>query len=188
LAINQIVSPIHTTRRFAIDQDFFPRNTAPGGGPDLIIEFESFALSVEVTLTVSHRQMAVESELVRRHLVQYKSRYPTKELYCLYIAPALDNNTTEVFRGGVWYESDEQHSVNIVPMTLSDFINTFETLLEVKFRNTDFQNLLDRCLMRRNEPTPQWKQSISRERARSTVSSGCPCVREVSAARMPPLR
>jgi hypothetical protein len=163
LAIDEIVSPIHETRRFPLDQDFMPRNTAPGGGSDLIFEFDSYVLVVEVTLTTSHRQMAVESEPVRRHTVQYKELYPNKEVYCLFIAPSVDNNVAETFRIGVWYKLDAEEFVNIIPMNLSDFINAIDTLLHKKFRNADFLNLLDKCLASRNVRAPQWKQSISQE-------------------------
>jgi hypothetical protein len=163
LAINEIVGPVHETRRFPLDQDFLPRNTAPGGGPDLIFEFETYVLVVEVTLTISHRQMAVESEPVRRHTVQYKEIYPDKEVYCLFIAPSVDNNVAETFRIGVWYKLDNEEFVNIIPMSLSDYINTFETLNRRRFTNFDLRSLFDRCLASRNVRAPQWKQSISRE-------------------------
>ena len=163
LAINEIVSPTHSTRRFPIDQDFLPRNTAPGGGSDLIFEFETYVLVVEVTLTVSHRQMSAESEPVRRHAVQYKLQYPNKEVYCLFIAPAVDNNVVETFRIGVWYNGDEEEFVNIIPMSLTDFIVGFETLSLRRFTNFDFKTLLDRSLIFRNVRAPQWKQSITKE-------------------------
>ena len=163
LAIDDLVSPIHTTRRFPIDQDFHPRNTAPGGGADLIFEFETYVLVVEVTLTSSHRQMAVESEPVRRHTVQYKEQYPNKDVYCLFIAPTVDNNVAETFRIGVWYKGDEEEFVNIVPMNLSDFIVAIDTLTNKKYHNSDFKTLIDRCLVFRNVRAPQWKTSIGKE-------------------------
>lgn len=163
LSIDKIVGEIHKTRRFPIDEDFLPRNTAPGHGSDLIFEFESYVLVVEVTLTISHRQMAVESEPVRRHTVQYKQEFPNKDVYCLFIAPSVDNNVVETFRIGVWYKLDEEEFVNIVPMSLSDFIGAISTLLHKKFHNDDFRNLLDRCLTTRNVRAPQWKKSISKE-------------------------
>lgn len=163
LAINEIVCPIHQTRRFPLDQDFMPRNTAPGGGSDLIFEFDSYVLVVEVTLTTSHRQMAVESEPVRRHTVQYRQVFQNKDVYCLFIAPSVDNNVAETFRIGVWYDGDEEEFVNIIPMNLSEFINAIETLLQNKFRNHQFKSLLDRCLVFRNVRAPQWKQSIAKE-------------------------
>ncbi len=163
LAIDDLVSPVHTTRRFPVDQDFHPRNTAPGGGADLLFEFETYVLVVEVTLTSSHRQMAVESEPVRRHTVQYKEQFPNKDVYCLFIAPAVDNNVAETFRIGVWYKGDEEEFVNIVPMNLSDFIVAIEILTNKKYHNSDFKTLIDRCLVFRNVRAPQWKTSISKE-------------------------
>jgi len=163
LAIDEIVSPIHQTRRFPLDHDFMPRNTAPGGGADLIFEFDSYILVVEVTLTTSHRQMAVESEPVRRHTVQYGQNFSSKDVYCLFLAPAVDNNVAETFRIGVWYDGNNEVFVNIIPMNLSDFIIAFETLLHNKFKNYQFKSLLDRCLVFRNVRAPQWKQIISKE-------------------------
>lgn len=163
LAINDIIIPIHETRRFPIDQDFMPRNVAPGGGSDLLFEFENYVLIVEVTLTISNRQMAVESEPVRRHTVQYKERYPNKDVYCLFIAPSLDNNIVETFRIGVWYNADEEEFVNIIPMSLTDFIYLIEVLITKRFNNSDFKNLLDRCLIFRNVRAPQWKKTIQSE-------------------------
>lgn len=163
LAIDDLISPVHTTRRFPIDQDFHPRNTAPGGGADLLFEFETYVLVVEVTLTSSHRQMAVESEPVRRHTVQYKEQFPNKDVYCLFIAPSVDNNVAETFRIGVWYKGDEEEFVNIVPMNLSDFIVAIETLTNKKYHNSEFKTLIERCLVLRNVRAPQWKKFISKE-------------------------
>jgi len=163
LAIDEIICPIHKTRRFPLDYDFMPRNTAPGGGADLIFEFDTYVLVVEVTLTTSHRQMAVESEPVRRHTVQYRQSYPDKDVYCLFIAPSVDNNAAETFRIGIWYNGDEEEFVNIIPMDLSDFIYSFELFQKNKFKNYHFKTLLDRCLIFRNIRAPQWRKSISKE-------------------------
>lgn len=163
LAVNEIKCAVHETRRFPVDQDFFPRNTAPGGGSDLIFEFDTYVLVVEVTLTTSHRQMAAESEPVRRHAVQYKLLYPDKEVYCLFVAPSLDNNVVETFRIGVWYNGDEEEFVNIIPMSLTDYIAWFEILKIKRIKNTDFKILLDRALIFRNVRAPQWKSNITSE-------------------------
>lgn len=163
LAIDEIVTKIYETRRFPIDQDFYPRNTAPGGGADLIFEFENYFLIVEVTLTTSNRQMAVESEPVRRHTAQYKLNNINKDVYCLFIAPDIDNNVAETFRIGVWYNNDDEVFLNIIPLKLSEFIKTIETLLKRRYSNDEFKNLLDRCLIYRNVRAPQWKQNITFE-------------------------
>jgi len=163
LAINEIICPVHETRRFPVDYDFFPRNTAPGGGSDLIFVFKNYILVVEVTLTSSSRQMAVESEPVRRHTVQYQNIFKDKTVYCLFVAPSIDNNVVETFRIGVWYKNDEEEFVNILPMELGDFINLFEIFRYKKFTNDDLKSLMDRCLVFRNARAPLWKRKISLE-------------------------
>jgi hypothetical protein len=107
--------------------------------------------------------MSAESEPVRRHAVQYKLNYPNKDVYCLFIAPSVDNNVAETFRIGVWYNGDEEEFVNIIPMSLSDFIVSFETMALRRFNSNDFKNLLDRSLIFRNVRAPQWKASITKE-------------------------
>lgn len=163
LSIDDITCPIHKTRRFPIDQDFLPRNTAPGGGSDSIFEFETYVLVVEVTLTSSHRQMAVESEPVKRHTAQYNRMYPNKDVYCLFIAPNIDNNVVETFRIGTWYNADAEEKVNVVPMSISDFIKSINTLQQKRFHNSDFKTLLNNCLTNRDKSAPKWKASISDE-------------------------
>src|SRR5699024_1060211 len=110
LTINHIVNEPHEARRFKVDQDFLPMGCAPGGGPDLIFEFEDYVLVVEVTLTTSSRQEAAEGEPVRRHVAKEKTKVAEKTgkpVYGLFMARSIDNNTAETFRIGVWYNGDE---------------------------------------------------------------------------------
>jgi hypothetical protein len=162
LAINDLACRAHETRRFPVDQDFLPRNTAPGGGSDLIFHFEKYILVVEVTLTKSHRQMAVEHEPVKRHTNDYAAEFKGKEVYCVFIAPEIDNNITESFRSGTVYEGEVEKPVRVVPMSLKDFIFLIDTLLIKKFHNNDFKSLLDECLASRsNLKAPAWKKHIT---------------------------
>ncbi len=107
--------------------------------------------------------MAVESEPVKRHTAQYKQMYPGKDVYCLFIAPAIDNNVIETFRIGTWYDKDNEERVDVVPMSISDFIVTINVLQGKRLHNFDFKNLLDNCLSNRNKSAPQWKASIKSE-------------------------
>jgi hypothetical protein len=137
-----------------------PRHPAPGGGADMIFEFEDFILAVEVTLTSSSRQLSAEGEPVRRHVAQLKEG-TNKEVYCLFIAPTIDNNTAETFRIGVWYRGEVEDYLNIVPLTLSQFIAIIELLLSNKYRPDQLQLLLDKCLSYRNVRAPEWKRIIN---------------------------
>lgn len=159
LAIDHIVCPIHETRRFEIDDEMEPRGTAPGGGPDLIVEFEDFVVVVEVTLTRSSRQIAAEGEPVRRHVAQIQKE-THKPVYGLFIAPTIDNNTAEVFRIGVWYWGDEKDYLHLVPLPLGQFRRVIELLAEHPFEPGDLIGLLDKCLTYRHQEAPKWKSQI----------------------------
>lgn len=165
LAINQLVNKPHEARRFRVDQDFFPLGCAPGNGPDMIFEFEDYVLVVEVTLTSSSRQEAAEGEPVRRHVAKVKANVNAttgKPVYGLFLARTIDNNTAETFRIGVWYNGDEPDFINIVPITLKQFILMMEKFLTKRFDNREFRRVLDSCLIPRNAHAPAWKREIQK--------------------------
>lgn len=165
LAINHLVNEPHEARRFKVDQDFFPLGCAPGNGPDLIFEFEDYVLVAEVTLTSSSRQEAAEGEPVRRHVAKEKAKIAAtsgKPVYGLFIARTIDNNTAETFRIGVWYNGDEPDFINIIPITLKQFILMMEKYLTNRFDNKVFRRVLDNCLIPRNAHAPAWKREIQK--------------------------
>ncbi len=162
LAINSLQNAPWDARRFQIDQDFLPVHCAPGGGPDMVFEFDNAVIVVEVTLTSSSRQEAAEGEPVRRHVAQY-IKNSEKPVYGLFIAVQIDSNTAHTFRSGDWYLSDDKKlSLDIVPLTLSDF-GTF--LASSKGRLCEMpallQQLLIKCRAKANQDAPQWKTSIT---------------------------
>jgi len=162
LAIDSLSNAPWEARRFQIDQDFLPVHCAPGGGADMIFEFEDAIIVVEVTLTASSRQEAAEGEPVRRHVAQYTEE-ATKPVYGLFIALQIDSNTAHTFRSGDWYLSDDSKlSLDIVPLTLGDF-GAF--LASGKGRLSDMPGLLRQlmieCRAKANQDAPQWKASIS---------------------------
>jgi len=107
LAIDTLANKPYEVRRFNIDQDFMPVSTAPGNGPDLIAEFTDCVVVIEVTLSESSRQEAMEGEPVRRHVADLMLEYD-KPVYGLFIANRIDSNTAETFRIGVWYTRDDE--------------------------------------------------------------------------------
>jgi len=166
LAINYIQNSPDQTRRFPVDSDFRPRGTAPGGGADMLFIFDNYVLVVEVTLTTSSRQEAAEGEPVRRHVADIVRQNAGVDVYGLFIAPRIDNNTAETYRTGVWYRDDEIDLVNIVPIALDQFISIMEFYRETRFHPYHFKGLLDRCLIHRNATAPEWKNRIQNELTR----------------------
>lgn len=160
LAIDGLKNQPEKSRGFQVDQDFFPIGHAPGGRPDIILEFEDYVLIVEVTLTSSSRQEAAEAEPVRRHIALIQEQYPNKSVYGLFLAPTIDNNTAEMFRTGIWYHGTEPTFVNIVPMTITQFIYIMSEFRENHFNNAKFERLIEKCLIPRNATVPLWKNGI----------------------------
>jgi hypothetical protein len=163
LAIDNFRNTIQSSRRFTIDDDLLPRNHAPGGGSDMVFEFDQFILAVEVTLIGSSVQLVKEGEPVKRHIADLRITYPDKDIYGLFIAPYIDNNIAEAFRIGVWYRDENEEYVNVVPMTLGGFKQIISVLLKSRFSPVDLKFLLDRCLTHRNIKAPEWKRQIETE-------------------------
>lgn len=163
LAIDTLANKPYEVRRFKIDQDFMPVSTAPGNGPDLIAEFEDCIVVIEVTLSESSRQEAMEGEPVRRHVADLMQQY-RKPVYGLFIANRIDSNTAETFRIGIWYTRDDVRlDLHIVPLTLTQFNTVFKKIF--MSANVTPQLVID--LMRECErckngcEAPQWKTFIS---------------------------
>lgn len=169
LAINSLKNKPWEARRFKIDQDFLPVAPAPGRGPDLIFEFEDFVLVVEVTLTSSSRQEAVEGEPVRRHIAeiaqQHENATNPKRVYGLFIAINIDSNTAETFKSGNWYKADDKKmSLQIIPVKLNDFSRLFEAGFKAGgLPPNKIRELITECRALSNYDAPEWKKQISSE-------------------------
>ncbi|HFK1424866.1 MULTISPECIES: AlwI family type II restriction endonuclease [Bacillus cereus group] len=175
LAINSLHNKPWEARRFIIDRNFLPVRHASGGDADMIFEFEEFVVVVEVTLTTSSRQEAAEGEPVRRHVAKHVDYYSKmgKRVYGLFIANSVDTNTAETFRIGVWYRSDDsQMAVQIVPITLRNFTDIFESLFQRKpdeNHSNYLRQLMNDLLSFSNYSAPQWKKQMEEDINRKLI-------------------
>lgn len=163
LALDHMISKPYEARRFHIDQDYLPVGTAPGGGPDMVFEFENYIIAVEVTMSTNSRQEAMEGEPVRRHVADLVMR-KNKPVYGVFIANRIDSNTAETFRIGIWYNNqDERMVLNIVPFTLKQFANYFRLMFESKQATPDkFLSLFQECFdAKEGKEAPEWKLAIN---------------------------
>lgn len=173
LAINHLRNKPFEARGFKVDQDFLPVGNAPGGGPDLVFEFDDFALVVEVTLMENSRQEAAEGEPVRRHVANLLDSFPGKPVYGLFVANRIDSNTAETFRCGVWYRADDERlALAITPIPLTTFRELFMALFEKGANHPGrIRSLLDACnAPRAGLDAPAWKAAIDKT-VRSAVSA-----------------
>ncbi|QXA07330.1 AlwI family type II restriction endonuclease [Acinetobacter pittii] len=167
LALNHLVIEPQQCRRFKVDQDFRPIHNAPGGGSDVIFEYENFKILGEVTLTSNSRQEAAEGEPVRRHIAIETVNTPEKQVYGLFIAINIDTNTAETFRHGAWYHQEELMDVKIIPLTLQSFKIYLESLRarnELERGIFSLKEMMDEILVLRESLTaPQWKSEITNQ-------------------------
>lgn len=164
LAIDSIKNKPYEARGFNIDQDYLPVGTAPGGGPDMLFEFEDYFIVIEVTMSTNSRQEAMEGEPVRRHVADLVMN-KTKPVYGIFIANRIDSNTAETFRIGVWYnQKDEKLALKIVPFTLRQFSNYFEYMFTHNIASPDkVLELFNECFAAKEEREgPSWKAEIDR--------------------------
>jgi len=164
LAINKLKNPPFESRKFKVDRDFLPTNHAPGNGPDLVFEFASYVLVVEVTLLTSDRQATAEQVGVRRHVYEIAKNAKDKPVYCLFLAPSIKNETARDFRKASYEEDDgSELDLTIIPITISTFMQTFNSLLKEKEPNSQiFQTLIDKCAEYANESTSttEWMATV----------------------------
>jgi hypothetical protein len=164
LAINTLTNKPWEVRQFAIGADLNPLSNAPSRRPDIICEFQDFALVVEVTFTENSRQEAAEGEPVRRHVADVTQRYLSsgKPVYGLFVAPKIDPNTAETFGHGTFVIAGERIDLNIVPVTLAQFASMFEAGFSRPhgIGPDDVRSFLDASLRRRSEDGETWKAEI----------------------------
>lgn len=168
LAINHLQNSPWESRRFRVDEEFYPLGHAVGGGSDLIFEFDDFVIVGEVTLSSSSRQEAMEGAPVRKHVADMVDFYTErgKKVYGLFMANTIDTNTAETFRLGVWYhQNDRKLDLDILPLTLEQFITIFENGFnngERRLNHKMFKELINSC--REDCDTmdaPTWKEIIN---------------------------
>lgn len=165
LAIGGLQNSPKDARRFEVDHDFMPVHFAPGGGPDMYFEFDNAVVVVEVTLTESSRQEAVEGEPVRRHVAAYFEEFGDKDVYGLFIAPKIDSNTAQTFLDGIWFLPDDSRiDLDIVPVPLYAFIKFLRSADNGYGRaHEKLLRLMNECreLARREREAPKWKNAVS---------------------------
>jgi hypothetical protein len=166
LAINRISNPPSESRGFRIDRAFLPVGHAPGGRPDLIFEFDSFVLVVEVTLLNSGRQEAEEGYSVRQHVCQAVKEYGSQSelpVYGLFIAPTINLNTVATFKNGEFHDIDNSYRLDIIPVTIARFNYIFKSMfMKSSVNYAHIKKLIEQSLVMRDAVnTPQkWNESI----------------------------
>lgn len=116
---------------YPVGDDNEPTFTAPAGKPDIECYYSSFNAICEVTMLTGRDQWYNEGQPVMRHLRDFEDQNSDKNSYCLFIAPSLHRDTLNTFWFSIKYEY-EGKSQKIVPLSIQNFIELLQTLLELK--------------------------------------------------------
>ncbi len=103
-----------------------PMSTAQGNMADIVCDYETFGLTVEVTMQSGQRQYETEGEPVTRHLAKLK-RETNKPAYSLFIAPKINEACIAHFyalhKMNISYYGGTS---TIVPLPLNVFLKMLE--------------------------------------------------------------
>lgn len=115
---------------YPVDDDGEPISHAPRDKADLECYYEAFKAIGEVTLNTGRLQWVQEGQPVMRHLRDFEIRNRDKEVFCIFVAPKIHNDTYSTFWSSVKYEYDGTQQ-RIIPMTSEQFAVLLATSLEL---------------------------------------------------------
>ncbi|HLA55537.1 MAG TPA: AlwI family type II restriction endonuclease [Flavobacterium sp.] len=126
---------ISVNGNFTIDTDGVPLNTASGNKADIEIEYETFKMIVEVTLSSGNTQFNMEGESVARHFGTMQNA-SEKPVFCFFIAPKIsDGALAHFFNLNRLHTRAYGGKTRILPMNVTNFVQFITTA-----KNTNFSN------------------------------------------------
>ena len=166
LALNALNDALAIKPNYPVGDDNEPTFTAPANKPDIECFYEKFNSVCEVTMLTNRSQWYNEGQPVMRHIRNFENTYSDKNVYCLFIAPKLHQDTIETFWMAIKYGYKGANQ-KIVPLSITQFIKLLEALLEVKeqgkrFEHSELLQLYDEIikLTNRVEHSEKWLEKI----------------------------
>lgn len=88
---------------------------------DIECYYNSFNMTVEVTLLLGRDQWVAEGQPVMRHLRDFEDKSDGKETFCIFVAPIIHRDTLNTFWNSNKF-SYEGRKQKIIPITLAQYI------------------------------------------------------------------
>jgi hypothetical protein len=159
---------------YPLGDDGEPISTAPGGGTDMLCEYEQFVLSVEVTMSTGRSQWVMEGQPVQRHLRDIEEA-TVKPAYGLFLAPKLHPDTVETF----WianvhgYQGQAQRIIPLEFEAWQTFLTAVRPRIESgELKHSEILNFFVKAMPQGEELNNSiaWKQRINSEEFLTTVA------------------
>jgi len=162
LAINTLVGSISDTRNFQIDEELKPIHHAKGGVPDMVFNYEDFAIVCEATLHQSVSQWAAEYTSVPKHVAAI-SVTVRKPVFGIFVAPKIEPNMAQQLFNASWHINDEFMRLNIVPFSTEQVLKVLQTFKRKKFSVKDLREALEKFVGLKGSTTngKEWYERIS---------------------------
>ncbi|MEI7819215.1 MAG: AlwI family type II restriction endonuclease, partial [bacterium] len=152
---------------FKVGDDGIPTGFR-GSVSDIECEYESFGMTVEVTLLRGRDQWYAEGQPVMRHLRDFEDNLAeTKSAYCIFIAPHIHRDTLNQFWTSNKYEFEGRRQ-QIIPLSIGEFVDLLgkarEKIIKGELNNTTISSLLT-CLAKtidEHSDSLQWQQNIKK--------------------------
>ena len=166
LALNALNDALDIKPNYPVGDDNKPTFTAPANKADIECFYSNFNAVCEVTMLNGRDQWYNEGQPVMRHVRDFENKYQKKDVYCLFVAPKLHQDTVETFWMSVTYAFKGKKQ-KIVPITISQLINILETLVKLKkqgksFTRDDLMVLYDKIIALTDnvEHSDEWVECI----------------------------
>jgi len=166
LALNALNDALEIKPNYPVGDDNEPTFTAPAYKPDIECFYEKFNSVCEVTMLTNRSQWYNEGQPVMRHVRDFENIYSDKNVYCLFIAPRLHQDTIETFWMAIKYGYKGANQ-KIIPLSIIQFIKLLEVLLEIKkqgkrFKHSELLKLYDGIIKLTNnvKHSGEWLEKI----------------------------
>lgn len=162
LALDSLGCPVGKTRGFDIDDEINPVHHAPGGRPDITLEYDDFVLVVEVSLTTGANQWSAEGEPVPRHVAHVMKGF-SKPVFGLFVAPKIDDNTAEQFFGRPFWLESRPLIPKIIPITTTELLTILTLYRTTRFGVDTLHSMLEEWWKLQDEAShgPDWRRRVS---------------------------
>lgn len=162
LGINTLVGSISDTRNFQIDEELKPIHHAKGGVPDMVFNYEDFAIVCEATLHQSVSQWAAEYTSVPKHVGLISSE-THKPVFGIFIAPKIEPNMAQTLFKADWHVNGQFIDLNIIPISTEQVVEMLLIFKERRFSVQKLKMALDRFVVLKTSSKngKEWYDAIS---------------------------
>lgn len=168
VALNIINDALLIKPNSPLGDDNEPIFTAPAGVPDIECLYDGFGAICEVTMLTGRDQWFNEGQPVMRHLRDFEIQHNSMQNYCLFVAPALHQDTLNTFWTAVKYEYQGSKQ-KIVPLTISQLIDILQGIKVAKSKHRkvtkdDMKSLYESCTCINSiSDSTKWSQLVTHQ-------------------------